>query len=139
MYKNGGQGDAQRWHSFKLQRHIVTQGKLLIVIDLFSLRFITNDYWTLLCYRLTLTCVSEPRGPVLVDFHVFRNPMSQLGHHTSTFNDVYIKVKRKSLPFQEKKFYLQFSTRKDHTFKNISALSLLLINGKRNGFENSIH
>ena len=57
---------------------------------------------------------------------------------TLTFIDVYTNVKRKSSPFQEKN-YLQISTRKDPTFKNISALSPLQITGKRNDFENPIH
>ena len=55
----------------KLQKHIVLQRKLLIFIHLFSLQFVTNDYWNLLCYCLTFTCVSEPRGPVFVDFYMF--------------------------------------------------------------------
>ena len=65
--------------------------------------------------------------------------MSQIGHHTLTLNDVYTSVKRNSSLFQEKKFYLQMSTRKDHTLKSISALSPLRINGKRNDFEIPIH
>ena len=54
----------------KFQRCIVSQQKSLIFIHLFSSRFMTNDYWTLLCYRLT--CVSEPRVPLLVEFYMFR-------------------------------------------------------------------
>ena len=77
----------------KLHSHIVLQRRLLIVIHLFSSRFKTNDYWTLLCYRMTFTFVSEPRGPLLVDFYMFRTPMSQFGHHTLTFNDVYVRRK----------------------------------------------
>ena len=83
-------------------------------------------------------CFRTPGTPPCRFLHV-KNPMSQLGHHTLTFNDVYTSVKRNSLPFQETKFYLQISTRKDHTFKNISALSPLRVNGKRNDFENPIH
>ena len=91
----------------KLQRHIVSQRKLLIVIHLFSSRFMTNDYWTLLCYRQTFTCVSEPWGPSLSILHVM-NPILQLGHHKLTFNDVYTSVKRKSSPYQEKNFTCKF-------------------------------
>ena len=34
--------------------------------------------------------------------------MSQLGHHTLAFNDVYISVKQNSSPFQEKSFTCKF-------------------------------
>ena len=54
----------------KVQRHIVSQRNLLIVIHLFSSRFMTYDYWTLLCCRLTFTCVSEPRTPPCRFLHV---------------------------------------------------------------------
>ena len=37
-----------------------------------------------------------------------KNPMSQLGHRTLTFNDVNIKVKRNSSPFQEKGFTCKY-------------------------------
>ena len=56
----------------KLQRHNVSLRKLLIVINLFSSRFMTADYWTVLYYRLAFACVSEPRGPLIVDFYMFR-------------------------------------------------------------------
>ena len=56
----------------KLQRHFVWQGKLLIVIHLFSW---AHDK------RLLVPSVLSP------------DPMSQLGHHTLTFNDVYTSVK----------------------------------------------
>ena len=92
----------------KLKRHIDSQRKLLIVIHLFSSRFMTNDYWTLL-----------PGTPPCRFLHVM-NPMFQLGHHTLTFNDVYTSVKRNSSPFQEKKFYLQIPTQKDHTSKALA-------------------
>ena len=123
----------------KLQRHIVLQRKLLIVIHLFSSRFMTSDFWTLLCYRLTFTCVSEPKGPLLVDFYMFRT----LCHNLATIHSLLMMF---TLIWSElitisskKKFYLQISTRKGHTFKNISALSPLRINGKRSDFDNPIH
>ena len=34
--------------------------------------------------------------------------MSQLGHHTLAFNDVYTSVKQNSSPFQEKGFTCKF-------------------------------
>ena len=65
----------------KLQRHIFLQQKLLIVINLFSSRFTTNE-WTLLYYRLAFAYVSEPRGPLLVDFYMFRT----LCHNLATIH-----------------------------------------------------
>ena len=123
--KTGGREMLKDGIVSNFQRHIVSQRKLLIVINLFSSRFMTTDYWTLLYYRLAFACVSEPRGPLLVDFYMFR---TRLGHHTLAFNDVYTSVKQNSSQFQEKKFYLQISKQKDHTFKNIRALSSLRIN-----------
>ena len=71
----------------KLQRHIVSQQKLLIVINLFSLRFMTTDYWALLYYRLAFACVSEPRGPLLVDIYMLRT----LCHNFATIHEL-IKI-----------------------------------------------
>ena len=70
--KTGGRETLKDGIVSKLQRHIVSQRKLLIVINLFSSRFMTTDYWIILYYRLTFVCVSEPPGPLLVDFYMFR-------------------------------------------------------------------
>ena len=68
----------------QLQMHIVSQRKLLIVINLFSLQFMTTGYWTLLYYRLVFACVSEPRGPLQVDFYMFRT----LCHNLNTIHEL---------------------------------------------------
>ena len=80
--KTGGRETLKNDIVSKLQRHIVSQRKLLIVISLFSTRFMTTDYWTLLYYRLSFACVSEPRGPLLVDFYMFRT----LCHNLATIH-----------------------------------------------------
>ena len=108
----------------KFQRRIVSQ-------HLISSRFMTNDNWTLLCYRLIFARVSEPRGPLLVEFYMFRT----LCHNLTTINQLLMKFTLSLLIIiSGEKFYLQISTRKDHTFKNDSAH-----HGKRNDFENPIH
>ena len=66
--KTGGRETLKDGIVSKIQRHIVLQRKLFIVINLFSSRFMTTDYWTFLYYRLAFACVSERRGPLLVDF-----------------------------------------------------------------------
>ena len=66
----------------KRQRYIVSQPKIRIVFHLFSSRFMTNDYWTLLCHRMTFTCVSEPQGSLLFDFYMFRS----LCHNLATIH-----------------------------------------------------
>ena len=70
--KPGGRETLKDGIVSKLKRHIVSQRKLLNVNNLFSSRFMTTDYWSLLYYRLVFACVSEPGGPLLVDFHMFR-------------------------------------------------------------------
>ena len=69
--KTGGREMLKDGIVSNFQRHIVSQRKLLIVINLFSSQFMATDYWTLLYYRLAFACVSEPRGPLLVDFYMF--------------------------------------------------------------------
>ena len=105
--KTGGRETLKDGVISTLQRHIVLQRKLLIVIHLFSSRHMTNDYWSLLCYRLTFTCVRTQGTPPCRFLYVL-NPMSPLSHHTLTFNDVYTSVKRNSSPFQEKSFTCKF-------------------------------
>ena len=52
-------------------------------------------------------CFRTPGTPPCRFLHVM-NPMSQLGHHTLTFNDVYTSVKRNPSPFQETSFTCKF-------------------------------
>ena len=80
--KTGGRETLKDGIVSKLQRHIVSQGKLLIVINLFSSRLMTADYWTILYYRLAFACVSEPQGHLLVVFYMFRT----LCHNLATIH-----------------------------------------------------
>ena len=82
LAKTGGKETLKDGIVSKLQRYIVSQRKLLIFINLFSSRLMTTDYWTLLYYRLAFACVSEPRGPLLVDFYMF----STLCHNLATIH-----------------------------------------------------
>ena len=106
--KTGGRETLKDGMVSKLQRHIVTQRKLLIVFNLISSRFMTTNYWTLLYYRLAFACVSEPRGPLLVDFYMFRTLCHNLATIHLAFNYVYTSVKQNSSPFQEKGFTCKF-------------------------------
>ena len=117
MCKNRGQGGAQRWHSLKTSKAHYFAAK---IIECYSFVFIAVHDNRLLGPSVlssgVYVCFRTPGTPHCRFLHV-KNPMSQLGDHTLAFNDVYTSVKRNSSPFQEKKFYLQISTRKDHTFK----------------------
>ena len=84
--KTGGRETLKDGIVSKLQKHIVSQRKLLIVINLFSSRFMTTDYWTLLYYRLAFACVSEPQGPLLGDFYMFRT----LCHKLATIHQLLV-------------------------------------------------
>ena len=86
LAKTGGRETFKDGIVFKLQRPIVSQRKLLIVINLFSSRFMTTDNWTLLYYRLAFACVSEPRGPALVEFYMFRT----LCHNLATIHKLFM-------------------------------------------------
>ena len=91
----------------KLQRHIVSQRKLLIVIHLFSSWLMTKIIGPFCVIARRLRMFQHPGAPSRRYLHVY-NPMSQLGHHKLTFNDVYTSVKRKSSQFEEKSFTYKF-------------------------------
>ena len=106
--QNRGQGDAQRWHNFKTSKAHCFAAK---IIDCYSFVFIAVHDKRLLDPSVpspdVYVCFRTPGNPPCRCLHVM-NPMSQLGHHTLTFNDVYTSVKRKSSPFQEKSFTCKF-------------------------------
>ena len=134
--QNRGQGDAQRWHRFKISK---AQSFAAKIIDCYSLVFIADRDNRLLDPSVLSpdvhVCFRTPGTPPCRCLHV-KKPMTQLSHHTLAFNDVYTsQCEAKLITISGKRFYLQISTRKEHTFKNISALSPL----QRNGFENPIH
>ena len=116
--KEGGRETLKDGIILKLQRHIVSQRKLLIVIHLFSSRFMTNDYWNLLCYRLTFTCVSEPRGSLLVDFYMFR----KLCHNLTTMHLLLMMFtlvwSETHHHFRKKVLLANFDTKGPHTQKH---------------------
>ena len=105
--KIGGRETLKDGMISKLQRHIVSQRKLLIVIHLIiavhDKRLLDPSVLSPDVY----VCFRTPGTPHCRILQVM-NPMSQLGHHTLTFNDVYTSVKRKSSPFQEKSFTRKF-------------------------------
>ena len=106
--QNRGQGDAQRWHIFKSSKAYCFTAK---IIDFYSFVFIAVHDKQLLDPSVlspdVYVCFRTPRTPPCRFLHV-KNPMSQLGYHTLTFNDVYTSVKRNSLPLQEKSFTCKF-------------------------------
>ena len=98
--KTGGQGDAQRWHSFKTSKAHCFAAKN---IDFYSFVFIAVHDKRLLDSPVlspdVYVCFRTPGTPPCPFLHVL-NHMSQLGHHTLTLNDVYTSVKRNLSPFQ---------------------------------------
>ena len=106
--KNRGQGDAQRWHNFKTSKAHCFAAKS---IDFYSFVCIAVHVKRLLDHSVlspdVYVCFRTPGTPPCRFLHVM-NPMSQLGHHTLTFNDVHTSVKRNPSPFQEKSFTCKF-------------------------------
>ena len=64
--KRGGRETLESGIVSKLQSHIVSRRNLSNVNHLFAFRIIANDYFIILVYSLTFTCVLESRGVLLV-------------------------------------------------------------------------